>query len=194
MMNIPATTSSRLSPTAPTIERHALRALRDKRFDGDRPPRIGPVTTAQINNAINALETYLLPADQPWVIARITTMLAHYWTPAMPEKLHDAVIREWLDIVGGFPILAVQKACEFHVSTEEKRRPTPAIIAQLCQEYAAVEIDRCAKLKKVLQVSSNGPEPVERTPPTESEKAHASKLVRDMVEGFNREDQNEVRA
>ena len=37
------------------------------------------------------LERELAPAPREWISARIATLLAHYWTPDMPENLQAAV-------------------------------------------------------------------------------------------------------
>lgn len=181
-MSVPAVSNNH-QLQRPTIGQYALRASRDKRFLGERPPKIGAVTSAEITQAINALDEYLLPAGKPRLVARITTMFAHYWTPQMPENLQDAVIHEWIQIIGKYPSWAVEKACRQWVESEDRKRPTPAVIGKLCHEYTASDSDRLARLKTVMRVCTYGPEPVERTPPTQAEKDAVSAMVAEALEG-----------
>ena len=124
-----AVTSSNLSPTAPTIGEHALRASRDKRFEGDRPPRIGPVTVGEINAAINALDEYLLPAPTAWIMARIATLQSYFFTAEMSEDLSIANARGWAKQLEEFPAWAINAACDAWTADEASKRPTPAAVA-----------------------------------------------------------------
>ncbi len=183
-----AVASTNVNISAPIIGSHALRATRDKRFDGDRPPRLGPVTVAEINAAINAIDDYLLPAPAAWIMARIATLQSYFFTAEMSEDLSVANARGWAKQLEEFPAWAINVACDAWTADQASKRPTPAAIRAHCHELTANSANRRVKLARVMRIHTHGADPVERVPPTDAEKAHVSMLVREMVEGFKREE------
>ena len=142
-----------------------------------------PKVTAEQKTAARAylaeLVACLTPAPRDRVLARVAVLLAHYYTPVMPEKMQEAVAEDWAEALSDLPWYAIKEAAGRWISTEDKRRPTPAAIRALAIEAAGhpwrhraicgyiemadlvepvgetVSADRIAALVKSLDVGGN---------------------------------------
>jgi len=99
------------------------------------------------------------PAQPTQVVARITLLLAHFFTAAMDRNLAQAVLRDWVDSLMDQPFWAVEEACDEWIKTQS-RKPTPADIRGLASRktnrkrleqgrlLAAVEASRKAQQQR----------------------------------------------
>lgn len=109
--------------------------------EGDRYVwRPAPVPEDQYHAAqriLADLDKELAPAQRDWISGRIVTLLAHYWTADMPEKLQAAVAVDWVAILGHLPRHAIERACAEYLAGETRWRPTPGQIRTLAEARIA---------------------------------------------------------
>ncbi len=73
----------------------------------------------------------LSPAPTNQISGRVTSLLAHYFVPDMPEELYFVVINDWIDALSEYPFWAIQESCGIWLRSEN-RRPTPSDIRISC--------------------------------------------------------------
>lgn len=66
-------------------------------------------------------------------MARIATLLSHYWQSNDPDEIVEANMRDWLDVLEHLPETAIQKACVSWLSRPVGKKPTPGEIAALAR-------------------------------------------------------------
>lgn len=92
--------------------------------------------TATAEHLLAEYRTYLAPVSPARLLARITTLLAHYWEGWADDRLREGVALDWADDLGEYPGWAIDSACRSWRRTET-RKPTPADIRQRCCEETA---------------------------------------------------------
>lgn len=105
------------------------------------------------------LDRELAPANREWVSARIVTLLAHYWMPDMPVKLSEAVMGDWIRILGDLPRHAVEAGCQAYLQSETRARPTPGQVRKLALigvEGKIRDRDRLAQCLDMKQSEQRG--------------------------------------
>lgn len=113
------------------------------------PVAIGMEDLAEARRMIPVYEAYLTPAPAPWVSGRIATLMAHYYTPDMPQALGAAVFGDWIDILDDLPAHAIQEAAKKWLRTETRRRPGPGDIRDLAMRLVGDEMKILERLRKI---------------------------------------------
>ena len=126
-------------------------------------------TTAQ--RYLSDLEYELQPAERSWIVARVITLLAHYWMPDMDETLQQAVGSDWANILGSLPRHAIESGCISYASTSTRARPTPGQILELAQATVAARIRDRDRLVECLAYHQDQVSPRDRDTPEEREAA-----------------------
>lgn len=90
------------------------------------------------------------------IAERISTLLSHYWTADESAALRDAQLGDWLEDLNAFAASVVAQAVA-HWRQHETRRPTPADIRKICDEFssrrAAVPAGRPPRLPRPGEIS-----------------------------------------
>lgn len=113
-----------------------------------------PVPEGQKRAALRILsdmDRELTPAPSDWIAARIVTLLAHFWMPDMPENLHQAISRDWISVLGGYPRQAIDRACLDYLRDDTSKRPTPGKIRKLCEERVGEKMRDRDRLRECLE-------------------------------------------
>lgn len=139
---------------SPEIER-LVRAKNEDHKDreGRWYNRALPITKDQakaVRKAISTLESGLTPARRPALSARVTTMLAHYFVPDMPQVLADAVMTDWIEALAEYPNWAISAACKRWLH-REKRKPTIADVREECRDEIYLTRLNIDRLKFILK-------------------------------------------
>ena len=117
--------------SCPDLVRRLLEHVRTK---GYANLSIGPLTRQTCRDYLHQIDAVLKPAPREKVLARIATLMAHYWTPQMPVNLQEAVALDWSEILSDLPWIAVEQAALEWLKTKE-RRPTPAQFRKLAEQF-----------------------------------------------------------
>ena len=128
---IPGTNQTPGTTSCPDLVRRLLEHVRTK---GYANLTIGPVTRQICRDYLRQLDVALKPALREKVLARIATLMAHYWTPQMPVNLQEAVALDWSEILSDLPWVAVEQAALEWLKTKD-RRPTPAQFRKLAEQF-----------------------------------------------------------
>ena len=108
-----------------------------------QPPALRPETAIAAREALALLDAYLEPAKSADIAGRINSLLSHYFVPDMHGMTTQGIAGDWLDVLARYPFWAVEKACLDWISTEDKRRPTPAAIKARCERLVGdARLDR----------------------------------------------------
>ena len=171
-MNLPAITKR------PQISEQAIAISRDRRYWQDTPPELVGDARWAATQAVLDLNAYLTPSDARWLSGRVETMLAHYWTPDLPEQLATAVKLDWLTHLKRFPQWAVDRVVQDWLATQ-RRKPTISDICDGCHLLIQPHVGRRDKLQHVLDVTKGDRH--EETPDTPEQKAAALKVYQDAI-------------
>lgn len=79
----------------------------------------------------------LHPASPQWISGRIATILVQFYTTALPDEVHAAIARDWIDALQGLPGWAIERACAWWIGPDNPdlgKRPLPGHIAKLARE------------------------------------------------------------
>ena len=79
----------------------------------------------------------LHPASRQWVSGRIATLLVQFYTTVLPEEVHAAIARDWIEALDGLPGWAIQRACAWWIGPENPdlgKRPLPGHIARFARD------------------------------------------------------------
>lgn len=110
--------------------------------------------TADQEQAVRAIlpayDAYLKPPSIPWLSGRAATLMAHYFTPDMPQALAGAVLNDWVDIIGDLPQHAIAEACQKWLRTEPRKRPGPGDIRELALRLVEREMTHAKRLRALL--------------------------------------------
>lgn len=117
---------------------------------------------AVAERAATDLDYELRPAERDWLVARILTLLAHYWMPDMSENLQTAVGNDWANILGKMPRQAIEAACREYLLTDTRARPTPGQILKLAEATIAEQSERRYRLRKCLEYRPGNREEIRR--------------------------------
>lgn len=85
------------------------------------------ITTEQRDQAkalVGQLELWLAPAPRGRVLARIVTLLEHFWTSKRDPAVERAIAEDWADALKDQPWFAIEAACKHWRDTQTK---TPKI-------------------------------------------------------------------
>jgi len=138
-------------PTKPSMTDSLRRLLTLAREKGVRNlPTIGPITRQEARDYLEAMEPLMKPADTQRTMARIAVLMAHYWTPQMPENLQKAVAVDWGHALNELPWNVVDATAREWVKTRE-RRPTPAAFLKLSEQFIKQDADDCQLLRYILR-------------------------------------------
>ena len=111
--------------------------------------------------ALADLDHRLRPADRNWISGRIAALLAHYWMPDMPERMQEAVARDWTDVLGHLPREAIEAACRDYLARDRRTRPVPGEILALAETHIGGDLRNRDRLRACLdcQASKRGARP-----------------------------------
>lgn len=73
-------------------------------------------------------------AHREWIGGRALTLLSHYWRDDDPVELTAAIGQDWADVLEGIPQDVIQRACIRYQRENERKKPTPGAIYQLCRK------------------------------------------------------------
>lgn len=79
----------------------------------------------------------LHPASRQWISGRIATLLVQFYTTTLPEEVHAAIARDWIEALDGLPGWAIQRACAWWIGPENPdlgKRPLPGHIARFARD------------------------------------------------------------
>lgn len=119
----------------------------DRGFD---PAPIPEAERAAVEATLAQFDAWLAPAPPDWIAGRIVTLLAHFWTPDMGDKVRGAVAADWLEIMGGLPAHAIAEACRIWLRTE-KWRPKPSELYGLAHDRVKREARHRDRLRQCLE-------------------------------------------
>lgn len=117
---------------------------------------------------------YLAPVPPARLLARITTLLAHFWEGFADHALKKAVALDWADDLEEFPEWAVEDACR-QWRRAESRKPTPADIRQRCHEETAQHRVTLRRLEALVAHDQHAPPPTVAAPATGRARAWCSR-------------------
>lgn len=99
-----------------------------------QPPVIRDADAPCVQAAVEALDYLLAPPSSPdRVMAKVATLLSHYYAPDMDEAQQTAVMLDWWEDLREFPQWAIDQACDLWRRNEPDRRPNPAAIRRECE-------------------------------------------------------------
>lgn len=133
--------------SCPDLVRRLLERVRTK---GYANLKIGPMTRQTCLDYLRQLDEVLKPAPREKVLARIATLMAHYWTPKMPTNLQEAVALDWSEILSDLPWIAVDQAALEWLRTKD-RRPTPGQFRKLAEQFIDVRYGDRKVIEAVLK-------------------------------------------
>lgn len=111
---------------------------------------IGPQTRTACQDYLRQLGPSMRPAPREKIHARIVTLMAHYWTPQMPEKMWEAIGFDWAEVLKDMPWPAIEKAAVEWLKTKD-RRPTPAQFRKMAEASIEEATDAEAIVRRVLK-------------------------------------------
>lgn len=122
------------------------------------PPALRDGERETAAEAVRYYENVVLaPGDPLEIAARIASLLAHRPDrDELPQAVRDQVARDWLAILGRFPLWAVCEAAMEWLNFN-RLRPTPADIRLLCDRAIEPERRRLELLRRVLESPSPAP-------------------------------------
>jgi hypothetical protein len=106
------------------------------------PPSLDDETRGSAESWRRRLDRHLVPADPERLGFAVGRLLAHRWrgrAEELSEGAQQAILTDWIDDLGEFPLWAVDEAMRTYRRTEEWA-PTIAAIRRLCE--AEVSEDR----------------------------------------------------
>ena len=127
------------------------RLLERVRTQGYANLSIGQVTRQTCRDYLCQLDAVLKPAPREKVLARIATLMAHYWTPQMPVNLQEAVALDWSEILSDLPWIAVEQAALEWLKTKD-RRPTPGQFRKLAEQFIDERYGDRKTIERVLKI------------------------------------------
>ena len=96
-----------------------------------------PISTEIERNQIAAIcERLREPVTVKWLMGRIATLQAQYYTTAIPEQMQEAIADDWHHELKDYPAWAISNACRWWMGRHnDKRRykPMAGDIAERCQ-------------------------------------------------------------
>lgn len=135
----------------PTVDGSGPYGYEPRELPWNPPATVDPNDAGLARNMIPAYEAFLKPAPKSWISGRVATLMAHYYTPDMPQALAGAVLRDWADLLAEFPGHAIQEAAQKWLRTETRKRPTPGDIREMCQRLVGEEIKVLKRLRSLAE-------------------------------------------
>lgn len=124
----------------------------------------------------------LHPASRQWISGRIATLLVQFYTTTLPEEVHAAIARDWIEALDGLPGWAIQRACAWWIGPENPdlgKRPLPGHIARLARdEMGGVRMIEAAIRDFSRRQISNARPPGEPRANDAESRARIAELVR----------------
>lgn len=74
--------------------------------------------------------------------------MAHWRDRDLDDPTRDAVVGDWLDVIGDYPLWAVHHAAAEWLSTQ-RYRPVPADIRALCESAVRQDAQTLVALRKL---------------------------------------------
>lgn len=118
-----------------------------------QPPTLTNDERAAVAEAVRYYEAVTLaPGDPLEISGRVATLLAHWRDPGLPDAMRDQIMRDWLTILGRFPLWAVCEAAAEWLEFN-RLRPSVAEIRLLCDRAIKVDRDRLVVLRRALEAA-----------------------------------------
>lgn len=113
--------------------------------------KLKPETRADVERVIVSLDIMLRQREpeSKRILARVKTLMAHYWVGKEDELSSAAKFLDWYEILKGFPYWAIDEACKEWMANETRK---PAI-AQI-RALAVLAITEPQRLKDRLMIVS----------------------------------------
>lgn len=70
-----------------------------------------------------------------WIVGRIETLLAHYFSPGLSPEVQEEALTDWAKMLGTFSQASIEHACDAYLRDQPRARPTPGNIRQRCVAY-----------------------------------------------------------
>ena len=143
------------------------------------PRSVSSQTRTEAAEALSSYHAWLAPAGREAVLQCIMVLLAHYYMPSHDEGVQQRVAGDWADDLAGYPLWAVQAACDDWRHTNDWR-PSPTQIITRCADLVFEERKVVARLEKLAE-APEGADETERG--FERPKPGHQQRVSDLVAG-----------
>ena len=141
------------------------------------PRQVDSETKRQAVEALASYGSYLAVAGRKAVLECIAGLMAHYFVPGMADGLQAKVAGDWADDLAGFPLWAVQAACE-DWRHENDRRPTPHQIVARCADLVFEDRKVVQRLEKLAEAPEGScPKISDGSPPKPGHQQRVADLV-----------------
>lgn len=117
------------------------------------------ITTEQRDEAkalVLELDRWLDPAPRGRVLARILTLLEHFWSNKREPAVEKAIAEDWADALREHPFWSIELACK-HWRDTEKRAPKIAEIIELSNAERQRYVQARDGLRKVAGMAAEAP-------------------------------------
>lgn len=102
---------------------------------------------------VEELDRWLEPAPRGKVLARILTLLEHFWTSKREPSVEKAIAEDWADALRGLPWFAIEAACK-HWRDTETRAPKIADILKFANAERQQDVQARDGLRKVAGMAA----------------------------------------
>ena len=127
----------------------------------ETPTALNAAQLEYCRSALVGYEAYLTPAPRTRLLARIATLLAHFYAPDIPDTLRRGIAQDWAETLEDLPWHGIVWACSQWLKIE-KRRPTPAEIRRLTLEECEPDMRIRNRLQRIVAGGVKEPKPREK--------------------------------
>ena len=108
-----------------------------------------PIATIEERDFLNdAIERVSAPVTVKWLMGRIATLQAQYYTTALPEQFQEAIADDWYHELKEYPAWAIANAVRWWMSRKNDKRRHKPVAGDISQrarfEMGVVSVARSA--------------------------------------------------
>ena len=94
-------------------------------------PRITQELKDSAKHCLVRIDQHMQPAEKEGIKAAVVTLLSHFYTADLPEKLYRAIATDWISVLSDYPAWAIEQARIDYLKMTSKK-PLPNDIRKLC--------------------------------------------------------------
>ena len=95
------------------------------------------LTKNERDQLVVTIDRLKIPATARWTTLKVIGLLAHYYIALQKAELTEMVTADWIDELREYPAWAIEEACRWWTSKENKarhRRLLPGDIGEVCEQ------------------------------------------------------------
>jgi hypothetical protein len=127
------------------------------------PPKVPASWPDRIEREVLPVyRAYLNPAEEGRIMARVVSLLTHYYVSTTASQVSDVMLEDWLNALGDYPWWAITRAVDEWLRTE-RVKPHISDICEACESAVRQSRVELALLERVVKHARAAPQITDQT-------------------------------